>query len=324
MDRLNFKFTGQLSDTNRMDFYEAARFQYAAARLSVKLDQFRRTGRFSQRVTTQTKTDIDLHTFVAGSFEMQISAVEDSTNALKIPVPLNALWAYVLERTFQPTETSAALDMIDNNALRAEFFQIIDENVFESDQAIALLRRSLANSGILNPPEKELLDRLISESERRAYLRSHQNLFELISPEQDAAIMTMAAPLVSEMAVPLRRSAKLAEISLIEAGRRHSILVADRAMAESIESIRIDKTVSSIDINVVQYNKESGWGKFRNRLWSGIPSFNLPADRKSRMKFDIVRAMREEKVSATGYIVRSAGGEPIRLILVDIDLIDEI
>jgi hypothetical protein len=58
MDQLLFHFQGGLADQNRMDFYEAARFQYAAARLSVKLDQFRRTGRFSKRVTESSRTNI--------------------------------------------------------------------------------------------------------------------------------------------------------------------------------------------------------------------------------------------------------------------------
>jgi len=322
-DEVQFRFSGQLAEHHRMDFYEAARFQYAAARLSVKLDQFRRTGGFTKRVTSATKTDIDLLPSKAGSFEFSIVASAQDPDGFKIPVPLTALWAYILERVFTPVGASAALDMIDDGSLRSEFFSLLDENDFEANQAIALLRQQINQTGTLSEKESELLSKLISETERRAYLASHRHLFELISPSQDAELITMAAPLVAEIGVPLRRSAKLAQMKLINDNGESEILSANRFDAESIESIQIDRTISTIDINVVQYNKESGWGKFRNPHWQGMPSFNLPTDRKARMKEDVVSAMREEKVSASGYIVRSAAGTPIRMMLVDFDLIDE-
>ena len=51
-----------------LDFYEAGRFQYGAARLMVKLDQFRRQDRFSARVIYENNTRILLKTQEDGSF----------------------------------------------------------------------------------------------------------------------------------------------------------------------------------------------------------------------------------------------------------------
>lgn len=323
-DEVQFRFLGQLADQHRMDFYEAARFQYAAARLSVKLDQFRRTGGFTKRVTSATKTDIDLLPSKPGSFEFSIVASAQDYGEFQVPVPLTALWAYILERVFTPVGASTALDMIDDVALRSEFFSLLDENEFQAANAISLLQQQINHAGALSSQESELLSKLIAETERRAYLASHRHLFELISPTQDADLITMATPLVAEISVPLRRSAKLAQLKLLNDNGESEILSVNRSDADSIDSIQIDRNITTIDINVVQYNKESGWGKFRNPYWQGIPSFNLPADRKARMKTDVVSAMREEKVSASGYIVRSAAGSPIRMMLVDVDLIDEI
>lgn len=307
-----------------MDFYETARFQYAAARLAVKLDQFRRTGGFTKRVTTSTRTDIDLLPSKPGSFEFSIVASTQDIQGFEVPVPLTALWAYILERVFSPVGASTALDMIDDDSLRSEFFSLLDENEFKATSAIALLRQQIDQAGALSSDESELLTKLISETERRAYLASHRHLFEMISPTQDADLITMATPLVAEIGVPLRRSAKIAQLKLVNDEGSSELLSVNRTDAESIESIKIDRNITTIDINVVQYNKESGWGKFRNPYWQGIPSFNLPTDRKARMKADVVAAMREEKVSASGYIVRSPAGNPVRMMLVDIDLIDEI
>jgi hypothetical protein len=305
-----------------MDFYETARFQYAVARLSVKLDQFRRTGRFSQRVTTSTRTNIDLFPFDPGSFNVRIEA-EPVDGEVHVDVPLTALWTYVIERVFRPTDTQAALDLIDDNALRSEFFDLVEKNTFEADRAISLLRERIEGGAVPSSSESELLERLISEVERRAYLRSHSDLLRQISPQEDAKLVTMATPLLSELAVPLRRSAKLVTISTIDGRGRRPILTTDRRTASELEFVKIDTKITSLDVNIVQYNKETGWGKFRNANWEGLPSFNVPADRKDELRFDLLEAMRDNEVNVDAYIVRNAANEPTRLILIDVFSIDE-
>ena len=324
MDVLQFHFEGGLADHNRMDFYETARFQYAAARLSVKLDQFRRTGRFSRRVTSASKTNIDLHPFERGSFNLKVSSEFQADEQYHVAVPLTTLWAYIIERVFQPTETSAAFDLIDDNALRAEFFQLVDRNTFETSAAIDLLRSQMDTVLGLSAPENELLDRLISEAERRAYLKSHRELLSQISPEEDAALVTMATPLLGELAVPLRRSAKIVTIKTIDDFGERSVLSANRQMISDLESIVVDSTVNTIDVDIVQYNKETGWGKFRNDYWEGISSFSVPADRKDDLKYNLLHAMRENMVNVDAYFVRNLANEPIRLIIVNINTIDEL
>jgi hypothetical protein len=322
-DQLLFYFQGGLAEQNRMDFYEAARFQYAAARLSVKLDQFRKTGRFSKRITSESRTNIDLFPFERGSFNLKIAATDEADRQPKIDVPLTALWTYVIERVFQPVETSAALDLIDDNSLRSEFFQLVEDNIFDSSQAIDLLRKRIESDRGLAYTESELLSRLISEAERRAYLASHRDLLSQITPEQDAALVTMATPLLSEIAVPLRRSAKLVTISTIDQLGKRPILTANHQTASALESIKIDKHVSTIDVDIVQYNKETGWGKFRNEYWEGIPSFSVPADRKDDLRFELLSAMQSDQVIVDAYIVRSLSDEPIRLIIVDLRRIED-
>ena len=324
MDQLRFHFKGGLADSHRMDFYEAARFQYAAARLTVKLDQFRRTGRFPKRVTAASRTNINLFPYERGSFDLKIEADETPRDAMHVNVPLTALWTYILERVFQPADTPAALDLIDSDALRSEFFNLVEDQIFDANQAIALLRQEADSVRGIGAREGQLLDRLISEVERRAYLQSHRDLLAQIAPSEDAALVTMATPLLSELAVPLRRSAKIVTISSIDRFGEHKVLSADKEMANSIDLIDIDKSVTTLDLNIVQYNKESGWGKFRNDFWDGIPSFSVPADRKDDLKFDLLTAMRREMVSVDAYVVRSKSGEPMRLIIVGIEEIDEV
>ena len=323
MDALLFRFEGGLADQNRMDFYETARFQYAAARLSVKLDQFRRTGRFPKRVTTASRTNIDLHPFERGSFNLRITAEKQDEENYHVNVPLTTLWTYIIERVFQPTETPVALDLIDSNALRAEFFDLVDRNIFDANAAIELLRSKIGGDTGLTPQESELLDRLISEAGRRSYLQSHREILAQITPQEDAALVTMATPLLSEIAVPLRRSAKIVTLTTIDKFGQTPILTTNREVASALESIKIDKSVTQIDVDIVQYNKENGWGKFRNDYWEGIPSFSVPADRKDDLRFSLLGAMRQNSVRVDAYIVRNLANEPVRLIIVDINDIDD-
>jgi len=98
-EMLTFHFEGALADAHAMNFYESARFQYAAARLMVKLAQFRHSGRFVQKITNNSNFDIKLKSQSDGSFNIN---VEDSGQSKSddpfIKISLADLIAYVSER----------------------------------------------------------------------------------------------------------------------------------------------------------------------------------------------------------------------------------
>lgn len=71
-ETLTFHFEGALADSHKMNFYESARFQYAAARLMVKLAQFRKSGKFSKNITSKSNFDIKLISQSDGSFNINV------------------------------------------------------------------------------------------------------------------------------------------------------------------------------------------------------------------------------------------------------------
>lgn len=109
-ENLTFHFEGALADEHRMNFYESARFQYAAARLLVKLSQFRTSGRFSKKISNKSNYDVRLVSHSDGSFNIN---VEDSGKGKSddefMDVSLGDLVAYVSERV---------IEKIDEDSLR--------------------------------------------------------------------------------------------------------------------------------------------------------------------------------------------------------------
>ena len=170
-----------------------------------------------------------------------------------------------------------------------------------------------------------LRERLLAETQRRAYLQGAQDALARITPEQDANLVTMAAPLLEEFVVPLRRSARKATV-LIEdqAGGSRPILVIDRAAAQEIELDVIDPEITPLLIDVVQYNKETGWGKFRNQKFRDLASFAVPADRKEKLQAETLKAMDKDEVYVQAYFVRSQAGIAKRIIIVSFLKLEDI
>lgn len=79
-ERLTFHFEGALADEHKMNFYESARFQYAAARLMVKLAQFRRTGKFVKKISTRSNVGVQLVSQADGSFNINIEDADVPAN----------------------------------------------------------------------------------------------------------------------------------------------------------------------------------------------------------------------------------------------------
>jgi hypothetical protein len=77
-------------------------------------------------------------------------------------------------------------------------------------------------------------------------------------------------------------------------------------------------------INIVQYNKETGWGKFRSDVFGGAFSFSVPSDRKLQLQSALLESMDHGEAYVQCFIVRSVAGLPLRIIIVKIIDIDQV
>jgi len=305
---LQFHFEGKLSDDHKMNFYEVARFQYAAARLLVKLCQFRDTGSFTQKITSKTNSDIRLTALTDGSFNINVEELGGHKQEKPfLDVQLSDLVAYVSERVIDKMDDEKIKQLAQSTTAAAEGEDgphNPEENSAEVIPTIA------ARTGEFRRRQAELdrENRLLEKSDKIAK----------IDFARSQKLIAMAAPLVSEMATALRTSADTLEVSSTRMGKTRKILYLDQKMAEEIETAVVDSEVTPVLGDITQFNKDNGWGKIRLENSLKILSFSIPYDLLGWMKERLIESMKKDIVHLQTYFIRDKSGEVIRLIAVGI------
>ena len=190
---MTFHFEGALADKHRMNFYESARFQYAAARLLVKLAQFRSGGRFVKNITNASNLNIQLLTQADGSFNVNVEDPGQVASESKfIEVSLADLLAYVSERVIEKIADSPLLTQ--TTALEG----VGSEGGTLSDQrgeAVRLAEIALSDSPLTAalPAElKELVRRRAAESYRERRLDANRSAISRIDFVRGQRLVAMS------------------------------------------------------------------------------------------------------------------------------------
>lgn len=325
-ERIEFRFQGDLADRHLLDFYEAGRFQYGAARLMVKLDQFRREGRFAQKVTPRNNTRILISAQEPGSFLIAtLAPLAGEIAQAFIQAPMSLMWSYVADRIFKSASDENLREALaTQRELLNTFNREIADRGERDRRTMDMLEGRIERGDELTDENRQLYERLLAETERRAYLEGEREAVREISIDQDAKLISMAAPLFKDMGVALRRSASTLNIEVAEGGARRRIVFANRAMTQEIETSLLDGEPTLILVKIVQYNTETGWGKLRMEEHVGLLSFNVPSDRKGELQRLLLRGMDEENTYIECVFARSSRGILQRAIVLSIRDLDEV
>ncbi len=315
-ETLTFHFEGALADSHRMNFYESARFQYAAARLMVKLAQFRHAGRFVQKISAKSNFDIQLASQSDGSFNINVEDPgQSSTDDEFIKISLADLIAYVTERI---------VEKIDETTLNGTTNLDGDEAGAGSVPTAAidhLVEEQLAGRAVtsdLPPSVQDVIKRRVAETHREQRLAENQSAISRIDFARSQKLIAMSAPLISEMATALRQSADTLEVRSSAHGVTRPVLFLDRKMAADIETAIVDEAITPILGDITQFNKDNGWGKLKIENGSKTVSFSIPYDILPTMKQKLIDNMKKDLVYLQTYFVRDRSGDVVRLIAVGI------
>lgn len=319
-EKLTFHFEGALADDHKMNFYESARFQYAAARLMVKLAQFRQQGRFVQKITNNSNFDIHLTSHSEGSFNINVEdpAQYEIDNPF-ITISLADLIAYVSERIIEKIDDSTLTD-----AAIVNHDQLTIGEPGETDPGAALdqlVEAAMADRTVtsgLPPQVQDLVKRRVAETYRERRLAESHSAISRIDFARSQKLIAMSAPLISEMATALRRSANTLEVTSSVHGQTRSVLFLDRKMAQEIETAIVDQEITPILGDITQFNKDNGWGKLKIENGAKTISFSIPSDVLPTMKQKLIDNMKKDLVYLQTYFVRDRSGEAVRLIAVGI------
>lgn len=321
VEKIRFHFDGALSTEHHLNFYEAARFQYAAARLITKLTQFQSTGRFNKRITDRTNTNSLLATHKDGSFDITILVPLAMVAAEAfVSVPVGTLMSYVFERVLGKTNNSEVVDALNaQKSIAEQFGKISDNDTGIMQKALEIIEQQQIDLKSANDQHSKNLERRLAELERERLLSSQHDQIMRIDNARQEKLLAMAAPLVGEMATALRRSANTLEIyDETHVGITNRFLYLNKEMAEEVIISKVDEQITAIRVDIVQYNKETGWGKFRLATSRDLITFNVPTDLKERLKSNIMKEMNKTQTYVQVYFVRDRAREPKRMILIGI------
>jgi len=318
-EKLIFHFEGALAESHQMDFYEAARFQYAAARLMVKLAQFRTTGSFVKKITNKTNYGVVLESQKDGSYNINVSSPEPEPDAQKFAdLSMADMLSYISERIVEKGDESKLMDAVRSGS-KFDSQEVGYVDTFSEADAVV---NELADRGALdelNTVARDAVERRIAEIDRHDRLELRRVEIAKIDGPREQKLISMSAPLVSEMAIALRRSASTLRIVAPDNERRQSVLYLNREMAQEMEAAIVDKEITPILCDIVQYNKESGWGRIRlQNFVNPVVSFSIPSDLKGSLQKMLFDQMQKNKVFVQAYFVRDKASVPVRLIVVGI------
>ncbi len=320
---LTFHFEGALADTHRLNFYEASRFQYAAARLLVKIAHFQRSGIIPKKITKTSNFRILLKAQTAGSFNIPIEPEKNEENKKNYTdLELDDILAYLSDILIRRVDD----DDVTRNEVDTQLYNTLEiltgEDASEHspsdllDKLIELVQENDSNLKYIGKDIHDILKRRISEINRREIISKKIDLIKKFGEIDENRLVAMGAPLLREMSTAFRTSAETLEILSSDDKISTSIMYFDKYLAEQIETAAVDDEITPILGDITQFNKDNGWGKIRIENGAKTIGFTVPYDRLPDLKQELIDGMKNDLVYFKAYIVRDRSGEIIRLIAV--------
>ncbi len=137
---------------------------------------------------------------------------------------------------------------------------------------------------------------------RDEQLKAYEPELQKVREKDLKKLLIRARSQVTEMGLPLKGSAS----RLMIGGKSDDdkIVFLTRKTIDLVEGNAEDSTAVDVVVDVVRFDKESGWGKFRVENELGQISFFIPTDQRRELKGEVIEAMKHENVSMTIRYVR--------------------
>jgi hypothetical protein len=332
--KLTFRFDGGDAAEGQLNFYDAGRFQYGAARFVYTLEYFRQTGQVLSKITRRVDADYRISTPTRGSFIMEVIQIAAPViGEMAIKVPIHVLMAHVMEHLTPGKKTRELATEVLNERRSTESASIAHERertaqekerteqvrllTAPTSQALELVSKALEQSRSADPRSQilhEIQGELVASIEREALIQSYQNELSKISDSVMARLLDRTRSQVVEMGKPLIRSADRLEIG--EGSVKSPLVSTNRRVVEELSGNTVDPLPSTLRGNITRFDKENGWGKFRNPEFSSTISFVVPSVIRNSLRDDVIDAMKKNEAELVFYYVRDKSGK-VQYLIVD-------
>jgi hypothetical protein len=316
---ITFGFRGGDADAGQLNFYDASRFQYGAARLLYTLEHYRQTRRVLGRITTQVRVDFRVETPRDGSWCLDVlQAAAVPIAEVLIKVPIDVLTAYVvgnLTSSKKPADIALEIEKERTKQSERETKRSEQETerlrLFAQNQQVPLriLQEELARK---ERPSEEL--RNIEESiqelkcsiERQTTMAEYQKELDRITQTEQTQLIQRVHGQLTEIGRPLIASAE--ELRIEGRSFAHPFAYMNRKHVESLSGNIEDDLPTVLRGSITRYDKENGWGRFRHPDARRPISFVIPGAVRNVLSHEIIDAMKEKEVLLSFYYVKDKRG----------------
>lgn len=349
-----FRFFGGMADGAELNYYEAGRYRYAAARMIYILEDFRQTGKTAERITKHVHADFRVGPPEHGSFldivKMYVAPIIGD-QFLKIPFQHVMTWALgkilpkstggdrvaqiadkqadamvqfaVAFRDREATEQLRIREQSDRLRDMASIFREMREDDKEKDKLIRELVKTIRDQkdGPARLVHEDgsaafVADELESELNRERDLEQYLPELDRISPEAEEKLVGKVRSIIPDVAKPLDRSASGLQIITDES--REPRISLNKKRVREITTTNEDKEDQQVTGNISKFDKVSGYGRIEHEgVRKGIPFYMLTDDREQH-KNSVLEAMKFPIATVLARATRDGIGNVVKYRLVKV------
>ncbi|MBL4854342.1 MAG: hypothetical protein JKY25_08905 [Robiginitomaculum sp.] len=309
---IKFSFEGSLADRNLMDFYEASRFHYGAARLLYTVNYLSEHGKIPKRITKKIYNQaFVIHPPKKGSWELFVLGyiglkVSDQVIKRGTDYILNNL--FPLKKKLDETAT-----LIKRQGHLSENAQNLvnkiqgskKENQLEiKDEAVAFINQQIIDTKL----EDDFRDLVIGLNQaakrfKSAGIYEAECLPKKLSLEQQYTLIDKTRVMFKEIGYPLNKSAD--SVSLIHTNDNkekvtNTIFLSD---IDALSENEMEETITVITARIKSFDKETGWLKIRVKGDTDAKGMLLKRSNRKGNIAEVLEAMKNEVVIFSVYRV---------------------
>lgn len=312
---LKFSFNGGLADEHRLDFYEAARFQYGAARLIYTVDRYIETKKVPSRVSPRAiSSRYRIAPAAEGSWEQEIfQNIAIGAAGSLVAAPIVYGFAYVYRLLFpaakRAEEAASLLDNLNSGADANEIRMFLEANNASQENELINLcinKVSQANEREMQSPEiAQTLKSLMQLKDQRLKATQFENMMGGINFEDSQSLIKKTRTQISEIGYPLSKSADSLNIS-DAANDNPTLYTLSHKDVVSLSSNIYEDNLSVLTVIIKSFDKETGWGKLRVFAEDGsdeVFSFLVRRRELANHRNEVLEAMKDKKIIINGFRV---------------------